>query len=64
LDFSAATVRPLFHYAYECARAGRLWTEFRPDAGRRAGAQVGLDGPTAPCPADDAFIAQFAGRQR
>jgi hypothetical protein len=64
LDFSAATVRPLFHYAYECARAGRLWTEFRPDAGRRAGAQVGLDGPTAPCPADDAFIARFAGRQR
>jgi len=64
LDFSAATVRPLFHYAYECARAGRLWTEFRPDAGRRAGAQVGLDGPTSPCPADDAFIARFAGRQR
>ncbi len=64
LDFSAATVRPLFQYAYECARAGRLWTAFRPDAGRAAGAQVGLGGPTAPCPADDAFIARFAGRQR
>ena len=64
LDFSAATVRPLFQYAYECARSGRLWTAFRPDAGRVAGAQVGLDGPTAHCPADDAFIARFAGRQR
>src|SRR5882724_2287403 len=64
LDFSAATVRPLFQYAYECARAGRLWTAFRPAAGRAAGAQVGLDRPTAPCPADDAFIARFAGRQR
>jgi len=64
LDFSAATVRPLFQYAYECARSGRLWTAFRPDAGRVAGAQVGLDGPAAHCPADDAFIARFAGRQR
>jgi hypothetical protein len=64
LDFSAATVRPLFQYAYECARAGRLWTAFRPDTGRAAGAQVGLGGPTAPCPADDAFIARFAERQR
>jgi hypothetical protein len=64
LDFSAATVRPLFQYAYECARTGRLWTAFRPAAGRVAGAQVGLDAPTAPCPADDAFIARFAGRQR
>jgi hypothetical protein len=64
LDFSAATVRPLFQYAYECARTGRLWTAFRPDAGRGAGAPVGLSGPASPCPADDAFIARFAGRQR
>jgi predicted acylesterase/phospholipase RssA len=64
LDFSAGTVRPLFQYAYECARTGRLWTAFRPAAGPMAGTQVGLDGPTAPCPADDAFIARFAARQR
>ena len=64
LDFSAETVRPLFQYAYECARTGRLWTAFRPDAGRVAGAEVGLGGRAAPCPADDAFIARFAARQR
>jgi hypothetical protein len=64
LDFSAETVRPLFQYAYECARTGRLWTAFRPDAGRVVGAEVGLGGRGAPCPADDAFIARFAARQR
>ena len=64
LDFSAATVRPLFQYAYECARTGRLWTAFQPDAGRVAGARIGLGGPGAPCPADDAYIARFAARQR
>jgi hypothetical protein len=64
LDFSAATVRPLFEYAYECARTGRLWTAFRPDGGRVAGARIGLGGSASPCPADDAYIARFAGRQR
>jgi hypothetical protein len=64
LDFSAATVRPLFQYAYECARAGRLWTAFRPAAGHAVMAQVELGGAASPCPADDAFIERFAGRQR
>jgi hypothetical protein len=64
LDFSAATMRPLFHYAYECARAGRLWTAFRPAAGHAVVTQVELDGSTSPCPADDAFIERFAARQR
>jgi hypothetical protein len=64
LDFSAATVRPLFQYAYECARTGRLWTAFRPAAGHGVVAQAGLGGPASPCPADDAFIERFAGRQR
>src|ERR1700736_1026437 len=63
-DFSAATVRPLFEFAYQCARAGRLWTAFRPAAGHAALTQVGLGGPTSPCPADDAFIERFAGRER
>jgi hypothetical protein len=64
LDFSAETVRPLFQYAYECARTGRLWTAFRPAAGHAAGAHAGLDGVTSSCPADDAFIERFAARQR
>jgi len=64
LDFSAATVRPLFQYAYECARSGRLWTAFQPGAGSAATAHAGLGGTASSCPADDAFIARFAGRQR
>ena len=64
LDFSAATVRPLFQYAYECARAGRLWTAFRPAAGHAPAAQAGLGGAASSCPADDAFIERFAARQR
>lgn len=61
-DFSAATMRPLFQYAYECARTGRLWTAFRPAAGP---VMARVEGDTAsPCPADDAFIERFAGRQR
>jgi len=64
LDFRAATVRPLFQYAYECASAGRLWTAFRPAAAHAVMAQIGSDGPAAPCPADDAFIERFAGRER
>src|SRR5258707_11146182 len=64
LDFSAATVRPLFQYAYECARAGRLWTAFRPAAGHAPLAQAGLGGAASSCPGDDAFIERFAARQR
>jgi hypothetical protein len=63
-DFRTRTVRPLFQYAYECARTGRLWTAFRPAAGHAATARVGSDAATSPCPADDAFIERFAGRQR
>jgi hypothetical protein len=62
-DFSAATVRPLFRYGYECASAGRLWTAFRP-AGDAREARAASSGPTSPCPADDAFIERFAARQR
>jgi hypothetical protein len=55
-------MRPLFQYAYECARTGRLWTAFRPAAGP---VMARVEGDTAsPCPADDAFIERFAGRQR
>jgi predicted acylesterase/phospholipase RssA len=61
-DFRADMMRPLSRYAYGCAQAGRLWTRFgRPDDG--AGASVGIESPQEdPCPADDAFIKQFASR--
>jgi Patatin-like phospholipase len=62
-DFSAATVRPLFQYAYECARAGRLWTAFRGGVSQGAAAlQAAPGGPALRCPADDAFIERFAER--
>jgi predicted acylesterase/phospholipase RssA len=54
-DFRPETMRQLLHYAYECARAGRLWTAFRPiDDGR---GPTGGDEETqkVPCPADDGF---------
>jgi hypothetical protein len=63
-DFSAATARPLFRYAYDCARTGRLWTAFRPAGSDAALARDGLGGSASSCPADDAFIERFAGRQR
>ena len=61
-DFSAATMRPLFSYADECAQAGRLWTEFR-NSGDDSGTALGMtETHTVPCPADDAFIGHFASR--
>lgn len=57
-DFSAGTMRPLFQYAYECARTGRLWTTFRPAAEGAASAA-----PASACPADDSFIERFAERR-
>ena len=61
-DFRADTMKPLSHYAYECAQAGRLWTHF----GRTDDGSLTLRDVTgtseAPCPADDAFIKYFAAR--
>jgi predicted acylesterase/phospholipase RssA len=62
-DFSAATMRPLFQYAYECARAGRLWTAFRPALGAAGTGDAAGGAAALPCPADDAFIERFASRQ-
>jgi len=55
-DFRTTTVRPLFQYAYDCARTGRLWTAFRPAAGLAATTRVGLDAATSPCPADSCAL--------
>ncbi len=63
-DFSAETVRPLFRYAYECARSGRLWTAFGAAGGDTAVTQPAPGASALPCPADDAFIERFAERQR
>jgi predicted acylesterase/phospholipase RssA len=62
-DFRVDTMRPLFRYADECARAGRLWTTFRrsyddDDSGTLQMAET----QKIPCPADDAFIRYFASR--
>jgi predicted acylesterase/phospholipase RssA len=61
-DFRATTMRSLFQYGYECARAGRLWissqravTEHRDRAETVSGQSIG-------CPADDEFIGRFAVR--
>jgi predicted acylesterase/phospholipase RssA len=61
-DFRADMMGPLSRYAYECAQAGRLWTLFgRTDDG--GGMSRSITGTQdAPCPADDAFIKQFASR--
>jgi predicted acylesterase/phospholipase RssA len=63
-DFSADTVRPLFQYAYDCARNGRLWTAFRPADDGTAFIPAASAGTAMSCPADDVFIERFAERLR
>jgi predicted acylesterase/phospholipase RssA len=59
-DFRAATMRPLFSYADECAQAGRLWTAFQhTDAAVQTPATATR---RVPCPADDTFIGRLASR--
>jgi predicted acylesterase/phospholipase RssA len=61
-DFRAETMRPLFNYADECARAGRLWTAFGNTGDDRESALGTTEMDRVPCPADDAFIGHFASR--
>jgi predicted acylesterase/phospholipase RssA len=65
-DFRASTMRPLFDYGYECARAGRLWITTQPatqpaisNDQNRAGE---ASSHNVQCPADDDFIGRFAVR--
>jgi predicted acylesterase/phospholipase RssA len=60
--FSADTMRPLFHYAYECAQAGRLWTAFRHADDDGGPVRTAAATQKIPCPADDALIGYFASR--
>ena len=59
-DFRAATMRPLFSYANECAQAGRLWTAFQHSDQAVQMSVTATRG--VPCPADDTFIGHFASR--
>jgi len=61
-DFNPQTMRPLLHYAYECAQAGRFWTAFRRADDDRDTAAGGEETHKVPCPADDAFVRFFASR--
>jgi hypothetical protein len=61
-DFHPDTMRPLLHYAYECAQAGRLWTTFRRTDDDRGTVGSGEETQKVPCPADDEFVRPFASR--
>jgi predicted acylesterase/phospholipase RssA len=61
-DFRASTMRSLFQYGYECAKAGRLWVSSQ----RAVNGGGNRDDPgtsrNVQCPSDDEFIARFAVR--
>jgi hypothetical protein len=59
-DFRAATMRPLFSYADQCAQAGRLWTALPQAREVTESALDVIETDTVPCPADDAYIVHFA----
>jgi predicted acylesterase/phospholipase RssA len=61
-DFHPDTMRPLLHYAYACAQAGRLWTEFRRTDDEHGSAASRERAQTVPCPADDELVSFFASR--
>jgi predicted acylesterase/phospholipase RssA len=61
-DFSARTRRPLFHYAYQCALSGRLWTVL-PSADDDKGTSHDMARAEAiPCPADNPMNGFLATR--
>jgi hypothetical protein len=55
-DFRAEVRRPLFRYAYDCARAGRLWTAFPRTANDNSTSRTMPSTQTVPCPADAPLI--------
>jgi predicted acylesterase/phospholipase RssA len=60
-DFSARTRGPLFHYAYQCAESGRLWTAL-PSADDQGTAHDVARTEAIPCPADNSMNGFFATR--
>jgi len=61
-DFRTSTMRSLFHYGYECAQAGRLWTSARDVGSRDADRAGAAQSQHPPCPVDDDSIGRFAVR--
>jgi predicted acylesterase/phospholipase RssA len=59
-DFSARIRRTLFHYAYQCADSGQLWTVLPTVDHNEAIHDIAPD--TIPCPADDPINAFLATR--
>jgi predicted acylesterase/phospholipase RssA len=61
-DFRTQSMRSLFQFGYQCARAGRLWTSSRSAGSGGANRDdTGTDRPNQ-CPADDEFIGRLAVR--
>jgi predicted acylesterase/phospholipase RssA len=62
-DFRTDTRQALFHYAYGCAQAGRLWTQFRPFEEDSESLLGNADARKVPCPANDVSnIGYFVSR--
>ena len=61
-DFSARIRRPLFHYAYQCAESGRLWTVFPPADDDKATSHEMARTESIPCPADSPMNGVVATR--
>src|SRR5258707_14444942 len=61
-DFSARIRGPLFHYAYQCAEAGRLWTVLPPADDNKESFHDKTQTEAIPCPADNPFNGFFATR--
>jgi predicted acylesterase/phospholipase RssA len=60
-DFSARIRRPLFHYAYQCAESGRLWTAL-PSADDKGTSHDMAQAATISCPADNPMNGFLATR--
>jgi predicted acylesterase/phospholipase RssA len=61
-DFGTQSMRSLFQFGYQCARAGRLWTSSRSFARDDAARDDPGTDPPKQCPADDEFISRLAVR--
>jgi predicted acylesterase/phospholipase RssA len=61
-DFRTQSMRSLFQFGYQCARAGRLWTSSRSAGSGGANRDATGRDPPNQCPADDEFIGRLAVR--
>jgi predicted acylesterase/phospholipase RssA len=61
-DFSARIRRPLFHYAYQCAESGRLWTVLPSGDDDKGTSNDVARTEAIPCPADNPMNGFLATR--